>query len=62
MAEIITKVVKLEPNSTHVAGTHDYLITVDHTLADIARWIVDEGWSGEVVCSMLDYLEDEDGT
>lgn len=46
MAEIKTKIERMVGENT---GRVSYLITEDHTIADIARWIIEENYTEEIM-------------
>lgn len=50
--EIKTKIEQLEEGKTYTAGYEDYLITENHSLSDIMRWLVNE-----IACGDIDELE-----
>lgn len=43
MTEIKTAITMLEEGTTHLCKVDEYLITDDHTIADIFRWLIDQG-------------------
>ena len=57
MGEIKTEIKELPEGSTHTAAAGDYLITGNHTIADIIRWVVDDICNGDK--SDVEYLINE---
>ena len=53
MSEIKTEINRLVEEGT---GHIFYLIIEEHTIADIARWIVSEDWHGDIMM----FLNDQD--
>lgn len=47
MAEIKTKVEKLEEEKPYTPGQDEYLITENHTISDIIRWLVTDVCNGD---------------
>lgn len=42
MGEIKTQLAELAEGTTHLCGPDEYLITEDHTLADVVRWLIEQ--------------------
>ena len=57
MGEIKTEIKELPEGSTRIAVAGDYLITGNHTIADIIRWVVDDICNGDK--SDVEYLINE---
>jgi hypothetical protein len=47
MGEVKTDIIKLTEGEPHVASADDYLITENHTISDILRWLVNDVCGGD---------------
>lgn len=56
MSEIKTDLIKLTEGKQYVAGPDQYLITENHTLSDIIRFLIDQ--SGEDSWQEIHFLID----
>ena len=57
MGEIIKEVNKLEEGSTHIAGCEDFLITEDHTINDVLRFLIKQAGGKEDLIYLLDEIK-----
>lgn len=56
MSEVCTQIKRLMEGEPYLPGPGEYTITEEHTLADIARWLIEEGWDEEVV-SLIEIIK-----
>lgn len=56
MSEVKTDLIKIETN-TFIEDNHEYIITENHTLTDILRFVVKQEGSIEGVKYLLDTLD-----
>ena len=49
MAEIVTPIVALPEGVPYTPGPDEYLITPNHSISDIVRWIQEQGGEDDVV-------------
>lgn len=58
--EICTKVNKLKEGAPYIPGPDEFVITEKHTIADVVRWMISEGWADEALY-MLKEIEKSTG-